>query len=266
MITFKFEGKHNNKSLSPRNLPLKFLKEIISQLGGKLVPKNSTVSITEGSACLNITEEQKQEEQMTMDKIEEKSSLNEFIENAKNCSDKKKFNPTWNRHLKELREKIKDFDCDFSILEEGKKEILKIDKHTPILTDDDLWHETYKVIYGEIINIGGKEPNIHVKDEVIDKTIIVSTNRETIQQIKKNILYQKKSIYISCQINENNQELRKCQFIRWDEYNPEKLRNNFKVELKKMQDAHDASWDRENIEKNYNGDTDKWLSEVRYGE
>ena len=268
MITFKFEGIYKGKSLSPENMNIAFLKDIIDTLDGKLIPKNCTVALKKGSACLQITEEQTELEEKRLFKINEKKSpklteskVNECI---KNCNEEKTFNSQWNDYLCYLREKLDKHNtsCDI-ITNDGFH--LKINKNTPILTEKNLWHKTTKYVYGEIIDIGGSNPNIHIKDETLQKKIIIDIDKEEIKKVKENILYQKKSIYISCSEHELTGEIKNCKFISWDDYDPDYVKENFEKYREERKNKFKENWDFENIKKNYDGNTDKWLNDIRYG-
>ena len=272
MITFKLEGIYNNKPLSPKNMGAEFLKDVLNHLLGKLVSKKASLAIEEGSACLKMTESELREDQQTFDKIESPNSdpLSEarVIENIKNVGNKQKFDPQWNVELKKFQNTLKKYhsNCIIFPTQDPLNESIKLtlSQDTSILTDEDLWHPTQKYIYGEILEIGGKSPNIHVEDETANK-IIIDIDKKDIQKIEKNILYQKKCIYVSCEEHELSKEIKNCRFISWDDYDPDYVRDNFETYQKQREEAFKKSWDFENIKENYDGDNDKWLEDIRYG-
>ena len=273
MITFKLEGSYNNKLLSLKNMGADFLRDVMSHLPGKLISEKASLSIEEGSACLKMTEEQLNEDQQTLVEITSPSSnpLSEakVIENIENVDNKLKFDPRCNAELKKLQKTLKKYRSNCIIFStqppHNESTKLTLSQDTSILTDEDLWHPTQKYIYGEILEIGGKSPNIHVEDETAKK-IIIDIDKKDIQKIEKNILYQKRCIYVSCEEHELSKEIRKCHFISWDDYGPDYVRDNFEAYQKQREEAFKKSWDFENIKENYGGDNDKWLEDIRYGE
>lgn len=272
MIIFELEGAYHQKPLSPENMGIEFLKNILNHLPGKLVSKNSSITIEKRSACLKISEELEEEGQQTFGEIidlPDPLAENKVIKNIINFDKKENFDPEWNAELKQFQTILKKHDINCIISADNvaiNKTIgLSLNKDTSILTDEDLWHQTQKYIYGEIIDIGGKFPNMHVEDEA-GRKIKIDINKTEIQKISNNILYKKKCICIACEEHEFSKDIRECQFISWDDYDPDYVRENFEQYRKERENIFQKSWDVENIKKNYDNDNDKWLNEVRHGE
>jgi len=98
------------------------------------------------------------------------------------------------------------------------------------------WVKVTRKIYGKILAMGGKTPNIHVL--LNNETLVIASDQKTLSEEKENWLYKYTLLTIKAEENIDTGDLRKLQLISFEEYSP----STESMSFQKMQEAGTLAW------------------------
>lgn len=78
--------------------------------------------------------------------------------------------------------------------------------------------ETY--LLGEIYDIGGENPNVHIRLSESSETHIVQTDKDTLRRLEKNLLYQRGLLHVTGEQDRQTGRLQKLRLLEFVNYNP----------------------------------------------
>ncbi len=78
--------------------------------------------------------------------------------------------------------------------------------------------ETY--FLGEVYDIGGENPNVHIRLSDTGETHIVQTDKDTLRNLEKNLLYQRTLLHVTGEQDQSG-ELRKLRLLEFVSYKPD---------------------------------------------
>lgn len=88
-----------------------------------------------------------------------------------------------------------------------KNQNLKIDKTTNYYKTNDTWVNSEIYLYGEIIDVEGKDKaNIHINTQELG-VLTVNTNKQFLSDLKENPLYKKYGLRVSVKQNISNSDI-----------------------------------------------------------
>jgi len=84
----------------------------------------------------------------------------------------------------------------------------------------DPWVSVETYLLGEVFDMGGEKPNVHIRLSESGEIHIVQTDKNTLRGLEKNPLYERALLHVTGEQNTETRQLRKLRLLEFVNYNP----------------------------------------------
>jgi hypothetical protein len=248
IFTIRISGQSHGKALSPDNYDIRELAAMLINVEDILYPNAKerpiiTFELEEGSVLHKF--------KTAMQAIISTTAIFSAIEETGNLDFLELKTAKAIEHLQKVAYQ-KNYTLEISSSE--KKHILTISPQTKFVKTENYFVESEMYFYGEITNAGGNvKPTFRLHTSEYG-TLYIQTSREYIKELEANPIYKNTGIRAKIKQNLSTGEFdrQEIHFIQLIEYN-----SNFDEDyLDNLIKRNKGKWD---------GDTDKWLKDLRGG-
>lgn len=82
------------------------------------------------------------------------------------------------------------------------------------------WKRIETHLLGEIVDMGGEDPNVHIRLLDTGETVIVTTDKETLRGLQRNMLYERAVLHVVGEQNTDTGRHRYLRLLEFVNYNP----------------------------------------------
>ena len=248
VIEIRVKGRVGDKSLTPLDVDISEIKDIISDIESFIFPSvaekrerpHIAYSIEDGSALHRFF--------LPITSVILFNGLTEEISHRQSIDflDYKR-----GEIIEKFQRKAKDKMLEISFSNSiSKKDNLVINKETNYYQAQAEWINTDINLYGEIFQEGGINPNLHILTKEFGKLTVSATKEQLTEG--ENKLYKVYGLRVSAKQNLKNKSLSDIKLMDFIEHNPVFDKNELSTLIKKAT----PNWAKVN-------DIDKWLKQIR---
>jgi hypothetical protein len=249
-LTFRISGKNDlGEQITPRNFDISKAKELIEDIEKFIFA--GELSLRKNQGIVGFEYEEGSIKPTVLLPIVLFNLIATDLNTVQKENNLNNIEPARAKIIQKWQENYAKQGMTIEIGEKDSKPIIQINQNTKYTLPEDKWIDTELILYGYLEDIGGAKPNIHLRPENGDRSLIIEATEDQIVDLQKKVTLYRQivGVQISARQNIITEELKNCKFkdilLYSHELNREKLNQSIKMSSESWKDVPSSiEWTR----------------------